>query len=92
LLPTVWKLMSYVPLESHSAGSYRAGRIPGLLYRSYASGIHQVDKKACTYCHVDATKAPKDLKDAGKYYQEHKSLEGYVIRSNCVDGGGVESL
>ena len=34
-------------------------------------------KKACTYCHVDATKNPKDLKDAGKYFQEHKSLEGY---------------
>ncbi|HLK62936.1 MAG TPA: hypothetical protein VKU19_05830 [Bryobacteraceae bacterium] len=35
-------------------------------------------KKACTYCHVDAQKTPKDLKDAGKYYQEHKSLDGYV--------------
>jgi hypothetical protein len=35
-------------------------------------------KKACTFCHVDATKTPKELKDAGKYYQEHKSLDGYV--------------
>jgi hypothetical protein len=35
-------------------------------------------KKTCTYCHVDATKAPKELKDPGKYYQEHKSLDGYV--------------
>jgi hypothetical protein len=34
-------------------------------------------KKACTFCHVDATKAPKDLKEPGKYYQEHKSLDGY---------------
>jgi hypothetical protein len=34
-------------------------------------------KKACTYCHVDAQKAPKDLKAPGKYYQEHKSLDGY---------------
>ena len=34
-------------------------------------------KKACTYCHVDAQKAPKELKDAGKYYQEHKNLDGY---------------
>jgi len=34
-------------------------------------------KKACTYCHVDAQKAPKELKDAGKYYQEHKTLDGY---------------
>ena len=35
-------------------------------------------KKACTFCHVDAQKSPKQLKDAGKYYQEHKSLDGYT--------------
>jgi hypothetical protein len=35
-------------------------------------------KKACTYCHVDAQKTPKELKDAGKYFQEHKSLDGYA--------------
>ena len=34
-------------------------------------------KKACVYCHVDAAKAPKDLKAPGKYFQEHKNLEGY---------------
>jgi len=34
-------------------------------------------KKACTYCHVDAQKKAKELKEAGKYYQEHKSLDGY---------------
>lgn len=34
-------------------------------------------KKACVYCHVDAQKSPKDLKAPGKYYQEHKNLEGY---------------
>jgi len=34
-------------------------------------------KKACTYCHVDAQKKPKELKEAGKYYQEHKNLDGY---------------
>jgi hypothetical protein len=34
-------------------------------------------KKACAYCHVDAQKAPKDLKDPGKYFQEHKNLDGY---------------
>jgi hypothetical protein len=34
-------------------------------------------KKACVTCHVDAQKAPKELKPAGKYYQEHKSLDGY---------------
>ncbi len=35
-------------------------------------------KKACSYCHVDAQKAPKELKDAGRYYQEHKTLDGYA--------------
>lgn len=34
-------------------------------------------KKACVYCHVDAQKAPKELKAAGKYFEEHKSLDGY---------------
>ena len=34
-------------------------------------------KKACVYCHVDAQKSPKELKDAGKYYQEHTTLDGY---------------
>ena len=32
--------------------------------------------KKCTYCHVDP-KTPKNLTDAGKYYKEHKSLDGY---------------
>ena len=35
-------------------------------------------KKACTTCHVDAQKAPKELKDAGKYFAEHKTLDGYT--------------
>jgi len=34
-------------------------------------------KKSCTFCHVNAQKNPKDLKDAGKYYKEHKTLDGY---------------
>jgi hypothetical protein len=39
------------------------------------------EKKACSFCHTVA--APKDadsakgLTDAGKYFQEHKSLDGY---------------
>jgi hypothetical protein len=38
-------------------------------------------KKACSFCHTVAV--PKDadsaksLTDAGKYFQEHKSLDGY---------------
>jgi len=38
------------------------------------------EKKACTFCHNAATAKDanaKDLTDAGKYYQEHKSLDGY---------------
>jgi len=35
-------------------------------------------KKACVYCHVDAQKKPKEMKEPGKYYQEHKSLDGYT--------------
>jgi hypothetical protein len=34
-------------------------------------------KKACGYCHVDQAKAPKDLKEPGKYFKEHKNLDGY---------------
>ena len=35
-------------------------------------------KKACTYCHVDSKAKPKELTEAGKYYKEHNSLEGYT--------------
>jgi inorganic pyrophosphatase/exopolyphosphatase len=35
-------------------------------------------KKACTYCHVDSKAKPKELTQAGKYYKEHNSLEGYT--------------
>jgi hypothetical protein len=35
-------------------------------------------KKACTFCHVDSKAKPKELTAAGKYYAEHKSLDGYV--------------
>jgi hypothetical protein len=40
-------------------------------------------KKACVYCHKTNEPAKKDvmqgnLTDAGKYYKEHKSLDGYT--------------
>lgn len=39
-------------------------------------------KKACSYCHtVSVPKNAQDAKsltDAGKYYSEHKSLDGYA--------------
>lgn len=34
-------------------------------------------KKACNFCHVDAKKTPKDLTEAGKYFEKNKSLEGF---------------
>ncbi|MFB3826986.1 MAG: hypothetical protein ACE15B_09460 [Bryobacteraceae bacterium] len=34
-------------------------------------------KKPCATCHVDAKKTPKDLTEAGKYFKEKKTLDGY---------------
>lgn len=34
-------------------------------------------KQKCAYCHVDAQKTPKELTNAGKYYGEKKTLDGY---------------
>ena len=36
------------------------------------------EKKPCAYCHVTATS--KELNDAGKYYKEKKTLEGYKAK------------
>ena len=53
----------------------------GFLFCSTASygkpEFVKATKKACTYCHVDSKAKPKDLTDAGKYYAEHKNLDGY---------------
>ncbi len=37
-------------------------------------------KKPCAFCHVDSKAKPKELTDAGTYYSEHKSLDGYVAK------------
>ena len=34
-------------------------------------------KKACVYCHVDSKAKPKELTEPGKYFAEHKNLDGY---------------
>ena len=39
----------------------------------------KTEKKGCTFCHVAAGK--KDLNDAGNYYKEKHSLEGYKPKS-----------
>jgi len=38
------------------------------------------EKKACSFCHTAATAKDangKDLTDAGKFFKEHKTLDGY---------------
>jgi cytochrome c553 len=38
------------------------------------------EKKACTYCHTSKNPkdySDKDLNEAGKYYKEKKTLQGY---------------
>lgn len=45
---------------------------------SYAKPEYmKATKKACAYCHVDSKAKPKELTEAGKYYKEHSSLDGY---------------
>ncbi len=36
------------------------------------------EKKPCAFCHVTATS--KELNDAGKYYKEKKTLDGYKAK------------
>jgi hypothetical protein len=47
---------------------------------TFNAGATQADAKktgkACTFCHKDI-KTPKELNDAGKYYKEKKTLDGY---------------
>ena len=51
----------------------------GLLFNVTASFAKKEytakEKKGCVFCHTTATS--KELNDAGKYYKEHKTLEGY---------------
>ncbi len=35
-------------------------------------------RKACSFCHVDSKAKPKELTEAGKYFKEHNSLDGYT--------------
>ena len=35
-------------------------------------------KKACAFCHVDAKAKPKELTEAGKYFKDHNSLDGFA--------------
>ncbi len=50
----------------------------GMLFAPFAVGTVEYTKKEnkpCLYCHTAVGKP--DLNEAGKYYKEHKTLEGY---------------
>jgi hypothetical protein len=57
--------------------------VTGLLINSSMSFAKPEDtkktKKACAFCHVSA-KGGKELTDAGKYYQDKKTLDGYEAK------------
>lgn len=49
-----------------------------LLFSPFAIGTPEMAKKEdkqCVYCHTAVGKP--DLNEAGKYYKEHKTLQGY---------------
>jgi hypothetical protein len=52
----------------------------GLLFTTTSSDAKveytKKEKKSCTTCHPSASS--KELTEAGKYYKEKKTLEGYV--------------
>ncbi len=53
-----------------------------LLCTTTSYGTADIAKKTgqkCVYCHTDMKQAKdaKTLTDAGKYYNEHKTLDGY---------------
>ena len=37
-------------------------------------------KKGCTTCHVDSKTKPKELTEAGKYFKEKKTLDGFTAK------------
>ena len=63
-------LKSYLPAVLLGAG------ILVCATASYATmEFSKKEKKACVFCHVKA--ASKELNDAGKYYKDKKTLDGY---------------
>ena len=52
-----------------------------LFFSPFAAGTPELAKKEnkqCVYCHTSIGKP--DLNDAGKYYKEHGTLEGFRDR------------
>lgn len=54
----------------------------GLLINTTASfgkaEYAKTTKKGCATCHTDFKAKPKELTEAGKYYKEKKTLDGYT--------------
>jgi hypothetical protein len=55
--------------------------VAGMFVGAGSSSAKPVDstktKQKCAFCHVDSKAKPKELTEAGKYYHEKKTLEGY---------------
>lgn len=53
--------------------------VAGLVFTTSAGfatmEISKKEKKACTVCHIKT--GAKDLNEAGKYYKEKKTLDGF---------------
>jgi hypothetical protein len=52
--------------------------VVAMLFAPFAAGTPEFAKKEnkqCLFCHTAVGKA--DLNDAGRFYKEHKTLEGY---------------
>ena len=56
----------------------------GLLFNTSMSFAKPEDtkktKKPCTFCHVSAKGGKDNLTEAGKYYKEKKTLEGFAAK------------
>ena len=59
-----------------------------LIFSQLAAGTPEIAKKEnrqCVYCHPSVGKP--DLNEAGKYYKDHGSLEGYRERKPGSSSG-----
>ena len=58
--------------------------VAGMLVSVTGSSAKPADaaktKQKCVFCHVDSKAKPKELTEAGKYYKEKKSLDGYQAK------------
>ena len=75
--------MSYLNLKTILPAAIVLGGFLVCTTASYGTVEYaKATKKACTFCHEktvgDKDVMAKNLTDAGKYYKEKKTLDGYV--------------